>query len=141
MMIQTKRVYESASPRDGKRFLVERLWPRGMTKTSLKFDGWLKDVAPSAELRRWYAHDVAKWPQFKRKYTTELAKSTEALAPVVQAARRGAVTLLYSAHDVEHNSALILKIFLEKRMTTRRNKTEGSSRKAIASRRTVQSRR
>lgn len=113
-MIQVKRVYEPASPRDGKRFLVERLWPRGMKKENLKMDGWLKDVAPSNELRRWFAHDPAKWAEFQRRYHTELRSHSDALTPLMAAARRGTVTLLYSAHDVEHNNAIVLKGYLEK---------------------------
>ncbi len=113
-MIQVKRVYEPASPRDGKRFLVERLWPRGMKKENLRMDGWLKDVAPSDALRRWFAHDPAKWAEFQRRYRAELRAHSDALDPLVDAARRGSVTLLYSAHDVEHNNAVVLKRYLEK---------------------------
>ncbi len=114
-MIQVKRVYEPASPRDGKRFLVERLWPRGMKKENLRMDGWLKDVAPSDALRRWFAHDPAKWAEFQRRYRAELRAHSDALEPLADAARRGSVTLLYSAHDVEHNNAIVLKDYLEKR--------------------------
>ncbi len=114
-MIQVKRVYEPASSRDGKRFLVERLWPRGMKKENLKMDSWLKDVAPSDELRRWFAHDPAKWTEFQRRYRVELRARTDALKPLIDAAGRGSVTLLYSAHDVEHNNAIVLKSYLEKR--------------------------
>ncbi len=115
-MIQTKRVYEPASPRDGKRFLVERLWPRGIKKENLDIDAWLKDVAPSTELRQWFAHDPAKWDEFKRRYRTELRAHPDAVAPLLAAARRGNVTLLYSAHDQEHNSAILLQDFLEKKL-------------------------
>src|SRR5512135_687127 len=103
-MIQTKRVYEPASPHDGTRYLVERLWPRGMKKEALKMDGWLKEVAPSDELRRWFSHDPAKWAEFQRRYNAELNRQREAWTPIVQAARRGRVTLLYSARDEEHNN-------------------------------------
>ena len=113
-MITVKRVYEPASPHDGKRFLVERLWPRGMKKENLHMDGWLKDIAPSNELRQWFNHDLAKWAEFQRRYRAELRSKTVALKPLLDAARRGNVTLLYSAHDVEHNSALVLKAFLGK---------------------------
>lgn len=113
-MIQTKRVYEAASPRDGKRFLVERLWPRGIKKEDLKMDAWLKDVAPSPALRQWFRHDPAKWPEFKKRYRAELLAHPDAVEPLRTAARRGNVTLLYSARDQEHNSALLLKQFLEK---------------------------
>lgn len=119
-MIQVKRVYELASPRDGKRFLVERLWPRGMKKEKLKMDGWLKEVAPSDELRRWFAHDPAKWAEFQRRYRAELRSHSAALQPLRDAARRGSVTLLYSAHDLEHNNAIVLKSYLEKQAGQRR---------------------
>ncbi|MCL4394532.1 MAG: DUF488 domain-containing protein [Chloroflexi bacterium] len=140
-MIQTKRVYDSASPRDGKRFLVERLWPRGMSKSSLRFDAWLKEVAPSDALRRWFAHDPAKWLQFKQRYAAELTSRRDALEPLVAAALKGTVTLLYSARDVEHNSAVVLKAYLEKRVTNRRSKAQSSTRTAVARRRAGRSRR
>ena len=112
-MIQVKRVYDPPEPTDGARFLVERLWPRGMKKEELAMDGWLRDVAPSAELRRWFSHDPAKWEEFRRRYFAELEGSGEALQPLREAARRGNVTLLYSARDIEHNNAVALKQFLE----------------------------
>jgi uncharacterized protein YeaO (DUF488 family) len=114
-MIRIKRVYDPPETGDGVRFLVERLWPRGVKKENLPIDGWLKDVAPSTDLRRWFAHDPAKWNEFRRRYVAELAGSPEALRPIRQAARRGNVTLLYSAHDTEHNSAVVLKGYLAKR--------------------------
>jgi uncharacterized protein YeaO (DUF488 family) len=117
-MIRIKRVYEPASSSDGARFLVERLWPRGMKKEALKMDGWKRDVAPSPELRQWYGHDPAKWPEFKRRYLRELKACGDACGPLLDAARRGPLTLLYSAHDIEHNSALILKAFLETGLAT-----------------------
>jgi uncharacterized protein YeaO (DUF488 family) len=116
MMIQTKRVYESAGAHDGTRYLVERLWPRGMKKEALKMDGWLKSVAPSDELRRWFNHDPAKWVEFQRRYRAELNRQREAWEPIMQVARRGTVTLLYSAHDEEHNNAVALKKYLERRL-------------------------
>ncbi len=115
-IIQTKRVYEPAGPHDGIRYLVERLWPRGMKKEALKMDGWLKEVAPSDELRRWFSHDPAKWAEFQRRYSAELNQRREAWEPIVQAARRGTVTLLYSAHDEEHNNAVALKKYLGRRL-------------------------
>jgi uncharacterized protein YeaO (DUF488 family) len=113
LMIQTRRVYETPEPSDGTRFLVERLWPRGMKKEALKLDGWLKEVAPSAELRRWFGHDPAKWEEFRRRYFAELDQHPEAWQPIQEAARRGTVTLLYSARDTAHNSAVALKAYLE----------------------------
>jgi uncharacterized protein YeaO (DUF488 family) len=115
LMIQTRRVYETPEPSDGTRFLVERLWPRGMKKEALKLDGWLKEVAPSAELRRWFGHDPAKWEEFRRRYFAELDQHPEAWQRIQEAARRGKVTLLYSARDTAHNSAVALKAYLEEK--------------------------
>jgi uncharacterized protein YeaO (DUF488 family) len=114
-VIQLRRVYEAPVSGEGKRFLVERLWPRGMKKDALALDGWLKDAAPSAALRRWFAHDPAKWAEFQRRYQAELDAKPEGWQPLLRAARRGRVTLLYSARDTEHNNALALKAYLEKK--------------------------
>jgi uncharacterized protein YeaO (DUF488 family) len=114
-MIRVKRVYDPPEAEDGTRFLVERLWPRGMKKQSLHMDAWLKDVAPSSELRRWFAHDPDKWAEFRRRYYAELAGHPEAWKPIRQAARHGNVTLLYSARDQQHNNAQALKTYLGKR--------------------------
>jgi uncharacterized protein YeaO (DUF488 family) len=108
-MVSVKRVYEPAAPSDGVRVLVERLWPRGMRKESLKMNAWLKDVAPSGELRRWFNHDPAKWTEFRRRYSVELNRHRDALQPILDAETRGNVTLLYSSHDTEHNNAVALK--------------------------------
>jgi uncharacterized protein YeaO (DUF488 family) len=115
-MITVKQVYEPFDARDGTRFLVERLWPRGMKKDSLRIDGWLKDVAPSNALRRWFGHDPAKWDEFWRRYTAELDRQPEAWQPVLEAAQGDDVTLLYSAHDTEHNNAVALKAYLEQQL-------------------------
>ena len=115
-MIKVNRVYESPEADDGTRFLVERLWPRGMKKESLHMEGWLKDVAPSDALRRWFGHDPAKWIEFRDRYFAELDGEPDALQPIVEATRRGNVTLLYSAHDTEHNNAVALKEYLSKRL-------------------------
>lgn len=115
-MIRVKRVYEPPGRQDGIRFLVERLWPRGMKKESLKMDGWLKEVAPSDVLRRWFGHDPARWKEFCRRYGAELDGRPQACRPILEAARRGAVTLLYSARDTEHNNAVALKAYLEKHL-------------------------
>jgi uncharacterized protein YeaO (DUF488 family) len=112
-MIQVKRVYDTADSHDGKRFLVERLWPRGMKKESLQMDGWFKDVAPSDALRQWFRHDPAKWEDFKQRYFVELERNHDVWKPLLDAAREGTITLIYSAHDQEHNNALALKLFLE----------------------------
>jgi uncharacterized protein YeaO (DUF488 family) len=112
-MIRTRRVYDPPEPGDGTRFLVERLWPRGMKKEELPLDGWLKDAAPSDELRRWFSHDPAKWDEFRRRYYAELEGKPDVLQPLREAARQGNVTLLYSARDTEHNNAVALKEYLE----------------------------
>ena len=108
-MISVKRVYEPSAPSDGVRFLVERLWPRGMRKKSLRMDAWLKDLAPSDALRRWFGHDPAKWTEFRHRYFVELKRHRDALQPIVNAGNCGNVTLLFSAHDTEHNNAVALK--------------------------------
>jgi len=113
-MIHVKRVYDPPDAKDGARFLVERLWPRGIKKEALQMQDWLKDVAPSGELRRWFSHDPAKWREFQRRYFKELDGNREAWQPLLQAVRRRNVTLLYSARDTEHNNAVALKEYLEK---------------------------
>ena len=112
-MLALKRAYERAAPEDGARFLVERLWPRGIKKTDLQIEAWLRDVAPSDALRRWFAHDPKKWPEFRRRYFTELDIHPEAWERIRSAARHGRVTLVYSAHDTEHNNAVALKEYLQ----------------------------
>ena len=114
-MLKVKRVYEPVARGDGKRFLVERLWPRGVRKESLADVEWLPDVAPSTGLRRWFAHRADRWREFQRRYGKELDGDRDAWAPLARAARRGNVTLLFSARDVEHNNAVALKAYLEKR--------------------------
>ena len=115
-MIRIKRVYDQNGPEDGSRFLVDRLWPRGLKKENLLLDGWLKDVAPSDELRRWFGHDPAKWEEFCRRYVAELEANSEAWRPLLEVSRKKDVTLLYSAHDAGHNNALALRLFLEVRL-------------------------
>lgn len=115
-MIRIKRVYEEPAPGDGVRFLVERLWPRGIRKDALQMKAWLKELAPSPDLRKWYAHDVSRWEEFQKRYRRELKADPDALEPLLDAARHGNVTLLYSARDTEHNSALVLKAFLEEQV-------------------------
>ncbi|MGB8064899.1 MAG: DUF488 domain-containing protein [Candidatus Sulfotelmatobacter sp.] len=118
-MIKLKRAYDSINRDDGVRFLVERLWPRGVKKTALGLDAWLKDVAPSTELRQWFGHDPAKWTEFQRRYRRELDANPEAVEPVLKAACRGRVTLVYSSHDAEHNNAVVLKAYLEAHISGR----------------------
>jgi uncharacterized protein YeaO (DUF488 family) len=118
-MIKLKRVYEPAEPGDGTRVLVERLWPRGVRRSTLQLDAWLKDAAPSDALRRWFNHDPAKWAAFQKRYAAELDANTAAWQPLVQAAQRGTVTLLFSARDLDHNNALALKTYVERRKERR----------------------
>lgn len=111
MAISIKRVYESVSESDGKRVLVDRLWPRGLTKTEAKIDVWLKDIAPSDALRKWFGHDPQKWADFQEKYKAEL-KGNPALAELKALAKKEAVTLLFAAKDEEHNNAVALRQIL-----------------------------
>jgi len=115
-MVKVKRVYETSGSGDGTRFLVDRFWPRGMKKESLLMEAWLKDAAPSGSLCRWFGHDPAKWNEFQGRYFAELDGKPDAIKPIVEAARRGDVSLLYSAHDTEHNNAVALKEYLSKRL-------------------------
>jgi uncharacterized protein YeaO (DUF488 family) len=114
MIVKLKRVYEEPSSADGTRILVDRLWPRGLTKEKARVDLWLKDVAPSTELRKWFAHDQAKWAEFKTRYRAELKKSPEQLTLLRQAAAKGMTTLLYGAKDEEHNEAIVLQELLNR---------------------------
>jgi uncharacterized protein YeaO (DUF488 family) len=107
----------SEPPRkDGKRFLIERLWPRGVRKSALPLDDWLKDVAPSTELRKWFSHDPAKWGEFQSRYRAELEHQPQFWRPLLNAARNRTITLVFSSHDVEHNNAVVLKEFLESQL-------------------------
>ena len=115
-MIVVKRTYDPAATSDGPRFLVDRLWPRGVKKKSLAIRAWLKDVAPSNELRKWYHHDPAQWDEFRRRYFSELRKNPASWLPLLEAARHGAGSLLYSSRYVEHNNAVALKEFLIERL-------------------------
>lgn len=114
-MIRIKRTYESAARDDGRRILVERLWPRGVKKEDLHADAWLKEVAPSTQLRQWFDHKVDRWEEFQRRYREELSANAAAWAPILDAEKGGTVTLLYSARDVEHNGALVLRDYLARR--------------------------
>lgn len=118
-MFQLKRAYEPASPDDGCRVLVERLWPRGVSKARAKIDAWLKDVAPSAELRKWYGHDPERWADFRRRYWQELRSHPEAVSDLRAKQREGKVTLVYAAHDEEHSGALALQQFLARHKSKR----------------------
>jgi uncharacterized protein YeaO (DUF488 family) len=113
-MIRLRRAYEEPSPEDGYRILVERLWPRGRKKTDVALDLWLKEIAPSPELRRWFGHDPDKWEEFCRRYGQELEANPEAVQILRDQLRKHAtVTLVYGSKDEEHNAAVALKSFLE----------------------------
>lgn len=114
-MIKLKRAYEPPSNNDGERILVERLWPRGLTKSRAKIDLWMKDIAPSPELRAWYAHDEKKWTEFRKRYLKELAKRADFLKLLKQMSRAKTITFIYAARDEEHNSAALLKAYLSRR--------------------------
>jgi uncharacterized protein YeaO (DUF488 family) len=119
--VKLKRVYEPPSKADGMRVLVDRLWPRGLRKQDVLADLWLREVAPSRELRRWYGHDVRRWSQFRRKYRGELASRAEILALLNDLRRRSPVTLLFGARDIAHSHAAVLRRVLETG-TSRRGK-------------------
>jgi len=111
--IRLKRVYEAPSPDDGLRVLVERLWPRGLSKGRAAVDEWMKDIAPSPELRRWFDHDPAKWEEFQKRYWAELQHQDDVVEELRRKCHAGTVTLVYAARDEQHNSALALKAFLK----------------------------
>lgn len=113
MNIKIKRVYEQPDNGDGSRILVDRLWPRGMTKEKAHIDLWVKDVAPSTELRKWFAHEPQRWKKFRARYETELRHSEPLIKMLARKARQGPITLLYAARDEEQNEARVLKEFLE----------------------------
>ncbi len=115
-MIATKRAYEAPAPNDGTRILVDRVWPRGKSRAALELAEWDKDVAPSDELRRWFGHDPDKWNEFRKRYDAELDRNPETWQPLLKAARRGKVTLVYGARDEEHNQAVALKEYLQRKM-------------------------
>jgi uncharacterized protein YeaO (DUF488 family) len=112
MTVQIKRIYEPGDEGDGTRILVDRLWPRGLRKTEAHVDIWMKDIAPSPELRRWFGHDPAKWDEFRRRYTHELQENPSAVDALGQELHKGNVTLLYAARDEKHNHAVVLAEFL-----------------------------
>ena len=123
-MIRIKRTYEPRARGDGRRILVERLWPRGMKKEALQMYAWMKEVAPSTQLRNWFGHRPERWEEFRRRYRRELRVNDDALSSIRGASKRGTVTLLYSAHDVEHNGAVVLREYLIERSRARRPKAK-----------------
>jgi uncharacterized protein YeaO (DUF488 family) len=114
-MIGIKRIYDSAAKGDGARVLVDRVWPRGVSKKDARLDEWLKDVAPSTELRKWFGHDADKWAEFKRRYRAELKQRPDKIAKLHGMAEKGDLTLLYGAKDEDHNQAVVLRDYLEKK--------------------------
>ena len=113
-MIRVKRVYETPSDEDGQRILVERLWPRGLTKEKARIDLWLKDVSPSPELRKWFSHDDTKWNQFAERYRKELDRNIASVRNIMDLGARGDVTLVFSSRDVEHNSTVLLREYISR---------------------------
>lgn len=124
--LRLKRAYEPAAPEDGERYLVDRLWPRGVKKAGLALTGWLKEVAPSNALRRWFAHDPARWTEFRRRYRSELKAQRTELQSLRDALKRGPVTLVYSAHEEAHNQAVVLREFLLKASSAARRHRQGT---------------
>jgi uncharacterized protein YeaO (DUF488 family) len=114
MTIKLKRVYDTPEKADGTRILVDRLWPRGLTKEKAALDLWLKEIAPSTELRKWFGHDPKKWTEFRRRYRAELKSHPDELKMIKSKAKEGTVTLLYGARDQEHNEAIVLKQLLDR---------------------------
>lgn len=115
MTVQIKRVYEAPSPEDGIRILVDRLWPRGLKKEDAHLDEWLKNIAPTNELRKWYGHDPDKWPEFQRRYFAELDSNEDDVVELRKQTRKGKVTLLYSSKEEKINNAVALKNYLERK--------------------------
>ena len=115
-MIKIRRVYAELGEDEGFRVLIDRLWPRGLSKEKVKLDLWLKEIAPSDALRKWYAHDPKKWTEFKHRYFQELAKNEDLIGPILDKAQKGVVTLLYGSKEEKVNNAVALKDYLEARM-------------------------
>lgn len=124
--IEIARAYDLPARPRGVRFLVDRLWPRGIRKEDLPVQGWLKDVAPSTALRQWFGHDPARWTLFRKRYEAELAAHPEGWQPILEAAREDAVTLVYAAKDPEHNHAQVLRAFLKRRLSRSASGRRGS---------------
>ncbi len=112
-MVKLKRIYDEPAADDGKRILVDRLWPRGISKDKARIDEWLKEIAPSDELRKWFGHDPARWEEFRERYRQELEAKAELVAGLRELAAEGTVTLLFAAKDEEHNNAVVLKEMLK----------------------------
>ena len=113
MSIRLKRIYDKPTKADGRRFLVDRIWPRGLKKNEARIDEWLKEIAPTTPLRKWFAHDPGKWKEFKRRYSAELDKQREKIEELASDARKSTVTLLFAAKDTEYNNAVALKEYVD----------------------------
>jgi uncharacterized protein YeaO (DUF488 family) len=116
--IRLKRAYEPGSPSDGYRVLIDRLWPRGLSKKRAKLDEWEKELAPSTELRTWFGHEPSRFPEFRRRYIVELRRKRQRLTELRRRGRQGTLTLVYSAHDTEHNDAVVLADVLRRGLPT-----------------------
>lgn len=114
--VRMRRIYDPPQPDDGRRLLVDRLWPRGVSKERARLDAWVREVAPSTALRKWFGHDPARWEEFARRYREELAANPDGVQELIDAAGPGPVTLLYAARDEQHNEALVLQQLLQERM-------------------------
>lgn len=124
--VRLKRAYEPPAPADGTRILIDRLWPRGVTKAAGAIDRWAKEIAPSTELRKWFGHDPARWQEFRHRYAAELRERSDEIRALRDQAKRGPVTLVYSAHDEAHNDAVVLRDILLGR-SPQRSKRRASS--------------
>jgi uncharacterized protein YeaO (DUF488 family) len=127
-VLQLKRVYEPPDRSEGHRILVDRLWPRGLSKEKAAIDEWMKEIAPSAELRQWFGHDPEKWPEFRRRYKQELRARDDLVLEIATLASRGRVTLVYGARDEAHNDAVVLAAVVRARMKRTTPKTRGDAR-------------
>jgi uncharacterized protein YeaO (DUF488 family) len=127
-VLQLKRAYEPPARSDGRRILVDRLWPRGLSKESAAINEWMKEIAPSAELRRWFGHDPERWLEFQRRYRQELRARDDLVREIAKLASRGRVTLVYGARDEEHNDAVVLAAVVRARMRRATTRTRGDAR-------------
>jgi len=118
-VIRVKRIYDAAADEDGMRILVDRIWPRGVSRATARIDQWSKEAAPSHELRRWFSHEPERWTEFKRRYFSELGRTPDAWAPLIQECRKGTVTLLYAASDRSQNNAVALCEYLSANLSLR----------------------
>lgn len=134
-MLRLKRAYEPASSSDGRRILVDRLWPRGLSKRRAAIDEWMKEIAPSAPLRRWFGHDPDRWPEFQRRYKRELRERGDMLRKIATLASRGPVTLVFGARDEVHNDAVVLEALVRARMNRRKASMTRGRRRPLASKR------